>query len=113
MQRGYVSPAFLPQAGPCLGCLVRQFRRLSPAPALYDALLEHGEQGRPFAQAVFPDEGSVVLSQLVLWKWRLLGPAVPSPALYRLHVLEAGALEVSSHRVFVDPDCPDCQGHGR
>ena len=31
MSRGYVSPVFLPDAGPCLGCLLRHGRLLSPA----------------------------------------------------------------------------------
>ena len=32
MTRGYVSPAFRPDAGPCLACLIEHYRRLSPAP---------------------------------------------------------------------------------
>jgi hypothetical protein len=37
LARGYVSPVFLPTSGPCLGCLIRHFRRRSPAPEIYDA----------------------------------------------------------------------------
>ena len=28
--------------------------------------------------------------------------------LFRLHVLEVDTLEVSSHRLFTDPECPEC-----
>jgi bacteriocin biosynthesis cyclodehydratase domain-containing protein len=105
LQRGYVSPVFLPDAGPCLLCLLRQFQRLSPAPELYDVLREHGES---FTPAAFPTEGEQVLAALVRWKARLLGAPEPAAPLYRLHVLEVSSLEVSSHRVFVDPECPEC-----
>jgi bacteriocin biosynthesis cyclodehydratase domain-containing protein len=108
LQRGYVSPVIVPDAGPCLACLIGHFRRLSPAPELYDHLAEHARQGRPIAPAPFPVEGVVILQQLVLWKWSLLGQAEPPAALYRLHVLEAATLEVSGRRVFADPECPRC-----
>jgi bacteriocin biosynthesis cyclodehydratase domain-containing protein len=108
LQRGYVSPVILPDAGPCLACLLGHFRRLSPAPELYDHLAEHARQGRPIPPAPFPGEGVVILQQLVLWKWSLLEQAEPPAALYRLHVLEVGTLEVSGRRVFVDPECPEC-----
>jgi hypothetical protein len=58
--------------------------------------------------ASFPDEGVVILQQLVLWKCSLLGQAEPAAALYRLHVLEVASLEVSARRVFADPECPVC-----
>ena len=45
VNRGYVSPVFLPDAGPCLACLLRHFQRLSPVPQLYDALTLHAERG--------------------------------------------------------------------
>jgi bacteriocin biosynthesis cyclodehydratase domain-containing protein len=109
MQRGYVGPLFLPDAGPCLACLVRQFQRLSPAPELYDHLLEHARNDRPIAPALFPPQGIEILKQLVLWKLSLVQEVNPSPALYRLHVLEIASLEVTSHRVFVDPECPACK----
>jgi bacteriocin biosynthesis cyclodehydratase domain-containing protein len=112
MGRGYVSPVFLPDAGPCLGCLVRQFLRLSPAPEIYADLIEHARQGRPVEPVPFPAEGLAMLRSLVRWKAELLGRPEPPAALYRLHVLEVATLEVSSHRVFADPACPDC-GEGQ
>ena len=51
----------------------------------------------------------VILAQLVAWKVRLLGREQPPSALYRLHVLEVATMEVSSHRVLIDPACPECQ----
>jgi hypothetical protein len=54
-----------------------------------------------------------VLRRLVLWKVDLLGHPDPPAALYRLHVLEGTALEVTSHQVFLDPWCPDCAEAGR
>src|SRR5262249_50859772 len=41
LARGFVSPLFLHDAGPCLACLLARFRALSPAPELHDALLDH------------------------------------------------------------------------
>jgi hypothetical protein len=49
-----------------------------------------------------------MLEQIVCWKARLLSEAEPPGVLYRLHVLEADTMEVSSHRVFIDPECPEC-----
>src|SRR5208282_5523498 len=46
MNRAYVSPLFLPDAGPCLNCLLLHFRRLSPVPDLYEALATHARMGR-------------------------------------------------------------------
>ncbi len=105
MSRGYVSPVFLPDAGPCFGCLLGHFRRLSPAPELYDALLTD----RAFiAPTPFPDESAGILRQLVLWKLSVLQQENPPAALYRLHVLEVDSFEVTTHRVFIDPECPEC-----
>jgi bacteriocin biosynthesis cyclodehydratase domain-containing protein len=110
LQRGYVSPAFRPDAGPCLACLLSHFRWLSPAPEIYDALAAHRRGGGAISPVPFPDEGLAVLRGLLLWKVALLAePAAPA-ALFRLHVLEVADLEVSGHRVFVDPECPDCGG---
>jgi bacteriocin biosynthesis cyclodehydratase domain-containing protein len=109
--RGFVSPVFLPNAGPCLECLVRHFQRLSPVPQLYEALARHGEQGGAFAAVTFPAEGVTILEQIVRWKLGQLGDT-PHPAVFQLHVLELDSLEVSTHRVFVDPTCPEC-GHAR
>jgi bacteriocin biosynthesis cyclodehydratase domain-containing protein len=108
--RGYVSPVFLPEAGPCLACLLGTFERLSPAPEIYADLIEHARAGRPIAPAPFPERGTRLLEELVLWKADLMGRAEPPAALFRLHVLEAEALEVTAHRVFVDPECPACGG---
>ncbi len=110
LSRGYVSPAFLPDAGPCLECLLAGFRRLSPAPELYVELAEHAAQGRPLAPAPFPGPAVAVLLELLRWKVELLAESAPPAALYRLHVLEVGALEVTAHRVFADPECPACRG---
>jgi bacteriocin biosynthesis cyclodehydratase domain-containing protein len=110
LSRGYVSPAFLPDAGPCLECLLAGFRRLSPAPELYAELAEHAAQGRPLAPAPFPRPAVAVLLDLLRWKVELLAESAPPAALYRLHVLEVAALEVSAHRVFADPECPACRG---
>jgi len=110
LQRAYVSPLFLPDAGPCFSCLLRSFQRLSPAPEIYDALLEHGRNGQSFAPAEFPTEGIDMLFGLVCWKLAQAELANPSAALYRLHVLERADFEVSTHRVFVDSECPECRG---
>jgi bacteriocin biosynthesis cyclodehydratase domain-containing protein len=108
MSRAYVSPLFLPDAGPCLGCLLYHFRRLSPVPELYDALADHSRAGRPITPVSFPPPAIAVVRQLLLWKATLAEQAEAPVALYRLHVLEVASLEVTSHRVFVDPECPEC-----
>jgi bacteriocin biosynthesis cyclodehydratase domain-containing protein len=110
MSRAYVGPLFLPDAGPCLGCLLYHFRRLSPAPDLYDALADHARAGRPVAPAPFPASGVAIVQHLLLWKAALAEESEAPAALYRLHVLEAASLEVTAHRVFVDPECPECGG---
>jgi bacteriocin biosynthesis cyclodehydratase domain-containing protein len=112
MARAYVSPVFLPDAGPCLACLLGRFRGLSPAPELYDALEEHARNGRPIEAVPFPPEGVAIAAQLVRWKRALLMEKEPPPSLYRLHVVEAAALEVTSHRVFADPECAACGRRG-
>lgn len=108
MSRAYVSPLFLPDAGPCLACLLNHFRRLSPAPELYNALADHARAGGPVTPVPFPAPGVAVVQQLVRWKADLAAEPDASPALYRLHVLDAASLEVSSHCVFVDPECLEC-----
>jgi bacteriocin biosynthesis cyclodehydratase domain-containing protein len=110
MSRGYVSPLFLPDAGPCLCCLLTHFRRLSPAPELYDRLTDHGHAGRRVEPATFPPQGVAVLQQLLLWKAELLREPEAPAALFQLHVLEVSTLEVSAHGVFCDPECPACSG---
>ena len=110
MSRGYVSPPFLPGAGPCWACLLGHFRRLSPAPELYDALIDHARRGGSIEPAPFPAMGVEILAQLILWKREQLGRSDPPPALYRLHVLELETMEVTVHRVLIDPECPACGG---
>jgi len=108
MHRAYVSPLFLPDAGPCFGCLLRSFQRLSPAPEIYDALREHAQQEKAITPVDFPYEGLLMLQGLLLWKLHEAEREFPGPALYRLHVLEREHFEVSTHRVFIDPLCPEC-----
>jgi bacteriocin biosynthesis cyclodehydratase domain-containing protein len=108
MSRGYVSPPFVPGAGPCLACLLGHFQRLSPAPQFYDALIDHARGGHAIEPGPFPATGVEILAQLVLWKLDQLGRSDPPSALYRLHVLELETMEVTSHRVLVDPACPEC-----
>ncbi len=107
--RGYVSPLFLPDAGPCWHCLLRSFRRVSPAPELYDLLLERRDT-RSIMPVDFPAEALAILAALVRWKLGQAGYDEPDAGLYRLHVLERAGMEVSSHRVLIDPECPDCRG---
>jgi hypothetical protein len=85
--RALVSPVFLPRAGPCLACLWRHFRRLSPAPALYDALVQHGERQGEFSSAGFAAEGLIVVELIVRWKQQKLRLPSPAPATYRLPAL--------------------------
>jgi bacteriocin biosynthesis cyclodehydratase domain-containing protein len=113
LMRGYVSPAFLPEAGSCLHCLLRHFQRLSPVPEFYAELIEHGRRGGTFSPSPFPPRGIDILVDVLRWKVDLLAEANPPAALFQLHVLEVGTLEVSAHRVFLDPECPSCQGRRR
>jgi bacteriocin biosynthesis cyclodehydratase domain-containing protein len=110
LARGYVSPVFLSSSGPCLGCLLRHFRRRSPAPEIYDAL-----QARPgdLKPVPFPPEGAAILRNLIVRKAALLAEPAAPVAAYRLHVLECATLEVTSHRVFRDPECDACGGRRR
>lgn len=110
MARGYVSPAFLPASGPCLACLIRHFRRRSPAPEIYDALEARPGDVRPVP---FPAEGVAILQGLVLRKAAMLADPGAPAAPYRLHVLEIATLEVTSHRVFRDPECDACGSRRR
>jgi bacteriocin biosynthesis cyclodehydratase domain-containing protein len=110
LARGYVSPAFLPDAGPCLACLLTHFERLSPAPEIYGDLIEHARRGLPIAPAPFPEAAMRLLGDLLLAKAQGLAQAEAPAALFRLHVLEVATLEISSHRVFIDPECTQCRG---
>jgi bacteriocin biosynthesis cyclodehydratase domain-containing protein len=106
--RGYVSPPFLPDAGPCLACLLTHFRRLSPLPELYDELTAHARAGGTILPVPFPAQAMAILRALLLWKVELLERADPPAALYQLHVLEVATLTVSAHRVFRDSECEEC-----
>lgn len=108
-QRAYVSPLFLPDAGPCLECLIRHFRGLSPAAEIYDALIEHARAGGEIRPSGFPPAGAAIVEQLVAWKSAMAAEPEPPAALYRLHVVEADSLEVSLHPVLPDPECPACR----
>lgn len=108
LTRGFVSPLFLPDAGPCFGCLLGSFQRLSPAPEIYEALRAHSRQGKAVAAVDFPAEGLLVLQGVLRWKLGQAELAEPDPALFRLHVLEREHFEVASHRVFIDAFCPEC-----
>jgi bacteriocin biosynthesis cyclodehydratase domain-containing protein len=109
LARGYASPAFLPDAGPCLACLLTHFERLSPAPEIYGDLIAHARRGLPIAAAPFPEAAARLLCDLLLAKAEGLAQVEAPAALFRLHVLEAATLEVSSHRVFIDPECTQCR----
>ena len=106
LARAYVGPLVLPDAGPCLACLLGHFRLLSPLPEVYDVLLAHAG---PFSPAPFPDAGIAVCAALVAWKLAQVGAEPASPAVYALHVVDAASLEISSHRVFRDSECT-CAG---
>lgn len=111
MSRGYVGPVMLPDAGPCLACLLGHFQRLSPLPELYDELAAHARAGGAVTPTPTHAAGVAILARMAAWKaaeW-LAWPEPPA-ALYRLHVLEAATLEVSSHAVLLDPRCPACGG---
>ena len=110
LSRGYVSPLFLPDTGPCLACLLANFRRLSPAPELYDDLIRHKQQGGAIRPSPAPPPVVAVVRELVEWKAELAERENPPAALFRLHVVEAATMEVSAHRVFVDPKCAACRG---
>ena len=108
-QRAYVSPVFLPDAGPCLECLIRHFRGLSPAAEIYDALVEHARAGGEIRPSPFPPAGAAIVDQLVAWKSAMLAEPEPPAALYQLHVVEAASLAVAVHPVLPDPECPSCR----
>jgi bacteriocin biosynthesis cyclodehydratase domain-containing protein len=110
LARAYVSPLFWSDAGPCLHCLVRHFQRLSPVPALYDELMKRSGQEERISAVPFSDVALTMLEALALWKFSAASEPEAPPALYRLHVLEVGTMEVSTHRVFTDPECSDCGG---
>jgi bacteriocin biosynthesis cyclodehydratase domain-containing protein len=108
MGRGFVSSVFRPHAGPCLGCLFRNFKRLSPAPEIYEHLIEHSSAGGKIPSVPFPAAALDVLAGLARWKIESSAQSEPSVGAYRLHVIETNTMECITHRVFRDPHCPDC-----
>ena len=106
--RGYASPLFLPGAGPCLACLLQQFRRLSPVGEIHDELIAHVRSGNEMTPVPFPEAALEILRQIVSWKLSMAARPDPPVALYRLHVVEADSLEVRLHRVFKLSDCSQC-----
>jgi bacteriocin biosynthesis cyclodehydratase domain-containing protein len=105
--RAYVGPLLVPDAGPCLACILERFRLLSPAPEIYDVLVGHDG---PFVAAPISDRAVEVVAAVATWKLAQVGVEPAVAALYALHVVEAASLEVSSHRVFRDPECRACRG---
>jgi hypothetical protein len=45
---------------------------------------------------------------MAAWKIALLEASEPQAAAYRLHVLDAGTLEMAAYPVFSDAECPEC-----
>lgn len=107
--RAFVGPLFLPDAGPCLECLLEHFRMQSPTPELYGLLTAH--RG-PYAPAVFEPAALAVVADLVAWKLALVSHEPTPAALYVLHVIEVATLEISSHRVLINPECRACAMRG-
>lgn len=108
MSHGFVSPVFRRDAGGCLGCLLRNFQRLSPAPEIYQHLIEHSSAGGELPPMPFPAAGLDVLVALTRWKIESLAQSEPALGVYRLQVVEAATMECTTHRVFRDPHCPYC-----
>ena len=108
MGRGFVSSVFRPHAGPCLGCLIRNFQRLSPAPEIYEHLIEHSCAGGEIPPVPFPAPALDLLAALARWKIESSAQSEPCVGVYRLHVVETDTMECTTHRVFRDPHCPDC-----
>jgi len=107
--RAFVGPLFLPDTGPCLACLVDHFRLRSPVPELYELIAAHPG---PFTAAVFEPAALAVVADLAAWKLSLVAHEPAPAALYALHVVEVATLEVSSHRVLINPECPACATRG-
>lgn len=103
--RALVSPVFLADGGPCVGCLLAAFRRLSPAAELYDALIDHGARGGAFAATPLPEEAASAVAAVVAWKARALAEPDPPAAIFELHALELASFSVTTHPLAIDPDC--------
>jgi len=105
LARGYVSPLFLPDAGPCAACLLTHFQKVSPVPEVYDLLLTTEQPPR---SSPMPDAATGLLGAVLACKLEAAAQAQAVPALYQLHVVEAGKFEVTAHEVLVDPECTVC-----
>lgn len=103
--RAYVGPLFVPDAGPCAACVLVHFKRLSPAPELYDALLAHGGS---IAPTPFPEAALETVAALARWKLSLAANPMAA-ALYALHVIDVGDLTVTAHAPLIDVECTQCR----
>lgn len=111
--RAYVSPLFVPDAGPCAECVLVHFKRLSPVPALYDAVIAHGEAGAAMPVSQMAEPVIALALAVTVGKLALAGAPVAVPALFALHVIEARDLAVSLHVPIADRDCAACRPAGR
>jgi bacteriocin biosynthesis cyclodehydratase domain-containing protein len=103
--RAYVGPLFVPDAGPCAACLLVHFKRLSPAPELYDALIAHDGA---IAATPFSDAALETVAAVARWKLSLAANPMAA-ALYALHVIEVGDLTVTAHVPLIDVECTQCR----
>lgn len=103
--RAYVGPLFVPDAGPCAACLLVHFKRLSPVPELYDVILAHAG---PIAASPCPEPAVATVASLARWKLALAAQPMVA-ALYALHVIDLGALTVTSHAPLADIECEACR----
>lgn len=105
--RAFVGPVFLPSAGPCFACILEGFRRLSEAPELYEALIEHAEGGGQLCAAQLEPRHLRLVADLVAAKLAAFDARQPSA--FRLHVLELSSLEVTSYELWAEPECSECR----
>jgi len=103
--RAYVGPLFVPDAGPCAACLLVHFKRLSPVPELYDAVLAHAG---PIAASPFPEAALETTAAFARWKLSLAAQPM-APALYALHVIDVGELAITAHVPLADLECSECR----
>ncbi|MEK7485022.1 MAG: hypothetical protein AABZ60_11905, partial [Planctomycetota bacterium] len=61
MTRAYVSPLFLSNAGPCLECLIRQFKQISPLPEIYEELMQQPPVAIKSVEKNVPEEAVQIL----------------------------------------------------
>lgn len=105
LSRAYVGPLFLPWRGPCFGCLIAAFNRLTPAPEIRAALHTHVRRGGTLPRATLPAPALNIVAELVSWKLTASREVEVLPAVYRLHVIDLATFEVHSESVPVDVDC--------